>query len=161
MLVVTICAMCCLMPSFILYNRFVYPFSFSKDEIGDCFTKYQNNMHKHIGCLNFRVCILSQPIHYLSRASNTIYWRSRHGSVTTSPNFPRYHDDVIKWKHFPRCWPFVRGIHRSAVDSPHKGQWRGTLMFSLIYAWIKGSANNRDAGDLRRHRAHYDVTVMM
>ena len=23
------------------------------------------------------------------------------------------HDDVIKWKHFPRDWPFVRGIHRS------------------------------------------------
>ena len=23
------------------------------------------------------------------------------------------HDDVIKWKHFPRHWPFVRGIHRS------------------------------------------------
>ena len=23
------------------------------------------------------------------------------------------HDDVIKWKHFPRYWPFVRGIHRS------------------------------------------------
>ena len=44
------------------------------------------------------------------------------------------HDDVIKWKHFPRYWPFVRGIHRSPVNSPHKGQWRGALMFSLIYA---------------------------
>ena len=32
------------------------------------------------------------------------------------------HDDVIKWKHFPRYWPFVRGIHRSPVNSPHKGQ---------------------------------------
>ena len=47
------------------------------------------------------------------------------------------HDDVIKWKHFPRNWPFVRGIHRSSVNSPHKGRWRGTLMFSLIYAWNK------------------------
>ena len=44
------------------------------------------------------------------------------------------HDAVIKWKHFPRYWPFVRGIHRSPVNSPHKGQWRGALMFSLIYA---------------------------
>ena len=42
------------------------------------------------------------------------------------------HDDVINWKHFPRCWPFVRGIHRSPVNSPHKGRWRGALMFSLI-----------------------------
>ena len=31
------------------------------------------------------------------------------------------HDDVIKWKHFPRYWPFVRGIHRSPVNSPYKG----------------------------------------
>ena len=37
---------------------------------------------------------------------------------------------VNKWKHFPRYWPFVRGIHRSPVNSPHKGQWRGALMFS-------------------------------
>ena len=42
------------------------------------------------------------------------------------------HDDVIKWKHFPRYWPFVRGIHRSPVNSPHKGQWRRALMFTLI-----------------------------
>ena len=47
------------------------------------------------------------------------------------------HDDVIKWKHFPRYWPFVRGIHRSPMTSPHKGQWRGALMFSLIYARVK------------------------
>ena len=70
------------------------------------------------------------------------------------------HDDVIKWKHFPRYWPFVRGIHRSTVNSPHKGQWRGALMFSLICAWINGWLNNGGAGNLRRHRAHYDVTVM-
>ena len=51
------------------------------------------------------------------------------------------HDDVIKWKHFARCWPFVRGIHRLPgflpVNSPHKGQWRGALIFSLICAWTK------------------------
>ena len=70
------------------------------------------------------------------------------------------HHDVIKWKHFPRYWPFVRGIHRSPVNSPHKGQWHGALMFSLICAWIYGWENNREAGDLRRHRAHYDVIVM-
>ena len=69
------------------------------------------------------------------------------------------HDDVIKWKHFPR-WPFVRGIHRSPVNSPHKGQWRGALMFSLICARIKDWVNNGEAGDLRRYRAHYDVLVM-
>ena len=65
-----------------------------------------------------------------------------------------------KWKHFPRYWPFVRGIHRSPVNSPHKGQWRGAFMFSLICAWINGWVNNREAGDLKRHNAHYDVIVM-
>ena len=64
------------------------------------------------------------------------------------------HDDVIKWKHFPRYWPFVRGIHRSLVNPPHKGQWRGALIFSLICLWINGWVNNREAGDLRRYRAH-------
>ena len=70
------------------------------------------------------------------------------------------HDDVIKWKHFPRNWPFVRGIHQSLVNSPHKGQWRGALMFSLICAWTSDWVNNDKAGDLRRHNAHYDVIVM-
>ena len=70
------------------------------------------------------------------------------------------HDDVIKWKHFPRYWPFVRGIHRSPVNSPHKGQWRGALMFTLICARINDWVNNREAGDLRRYRTHYDVIVM-
>ena len=70
------------------------------------------------------------------------------------------HDDVIKWKHFPRYWPFVRGIYRSPVNSPHKGQWRGALMFSLICARINGRVNNGEAGDLRRHRAQCDVNVM-
>ena len=42
----------------------------------------------------------------------------------------------------------------------HKGQWRGALMFSLIFAWISSCVNNREAGDLRRHSSHYDVTVI-
>ena len=70
------------------------------------------------------------------------------------------HDDAINWKHFPRYWPFVRGIHRSPVNSPYKGQWRGALMFSLICTRINGWVNNGEAGDLRRHRTHYDVTAM-
>ena len=52
------------------------------------------------------------------------------------------HDDVIEW------------------NSPHKGQRRGALMFSLIRAWINGWVNSDEAGDLRRHDAHYDITVM-
>ena len=71
-----------------------------------------------------------------------------------------WHDDVIKWKHFPRYWPFVRGIHWPPVNSPQIGQWRRALMFSLICAGINGWVNNGEAGDLRRNHAHYDVNVM-
>ena len=46
------------------------------------------------------------------------------------------------------------------VNSPHKGQWRGALMFSLICARRNDWVNNREAGDLKRHRGHYDVNVM-
>ena len=68
--------------------------------------------------------------------------------------------DVIKWKYFLRYWRFVRGIHRSPVNSPHKGQWREALMFSLICARINGWVNTGEADDLRRHRNHHDVTVI-
>ena len=72
-----------------------------------------------------------------------------------------HHDDVSKWKHFLHYWPFAWGIHQSPVNSPHKGQWRGALMFSLIFAWINSWVNNREAGDLRRPLGHYDVSVMI
>ena len=99
------------------------------------------------------------------------YWpfvRGIHLSPVNSPHKGQWHgglmfslhNDVIKWKYFPRYWPVVRGIHRSPVNSPHKGQWRGALKFSLICAWTHGWVNNRKAGDLRRHRAHYDVIVI-
>ena len=87
--------------------------------------------------------------------SRALVWHPRLVRFIRAPN-----DDVIKWKHFPRYWPFVRGIHRSPVNSPHKGQWRGALKFSLIYAWINDWVNNGKAGDLRRHPGHHDVTVM-
>ena len=67
------------------------------------------------------------------------------------------HDYVIKWKHFPRYLPFVRGIHRSPMNSPHKGQWRGALAFSLICARKNVWVNNREAVDLRRHGLHFDA----
>ena len=79
------------------------------------------------------------------------YWQLDHWEQTAVNSFMEMHDDVIKWKHLPRYWPFVRGIHRSPVNATHKGQGRGALMSSLICAWINGWVNNC---------AHYDVTVM-
>ena len=89
--------------------------------------------------------------------------------------------DQGPWRHMvsinhielnnPTCWicvPWWRHqmglfyvlLTVCAVNSPHKGQWRGALIFSLIYAWPSGWVNNRDAGDLRRHRLFYDVIIM-
>ena len=61
----------------------------------------------------------------LSYAKLLISW-----NLVNTNRMSTEHD--AKWKHFPHYWPFVRGIHRSPANSPHKGQWRGALMFSLI-----------------------------
>ena len=71
---------------------------------------------------------------------NTLFWVFCDGFCCVS------HDDVIKWKHFPRYC---------------KGQWRGALIFSLICVWINGWLNKREAGDLRRYRVHCDAIVML
>ena len=89
----------------------------------------------------------------------------RHRDLEYRPLRPRhkghhFHDDVIKWKHFPRYWPFVWRIHRSPVNSPQKGQWRKALIFSFICAWKNGWVNNREAGNLRRYRAHYAIWLL-
>ena len=69
------------------------------------------------------------------------------------------------WRHqmetFSALLALSAGNSPVTGEFPHKGQWRGALMFSLICAWINGWVNNREAGDLRRYRAHYDVTVML
>ena len=75
----------------------------------------------------------------VARIISSISWKINENQfMRLAHEFPpeEIHDDVIKWKHFPRYWPFVGGIHRSPVNSLHKGQWCGALMFSLICAWI-------------------------
>ena len=95
---------------------------------------------------------------------NVVLSRASEGTLVSTCNALKFelrnNDDVIKWKHFPCCWPFVRRIHRSQVNSTSKCQWHEALLFSFICAWTNGWVNNRDAGDSRRHRAQYGVTVM-
>ena len=64
---------------------------------------------------------------------------------------------VMKRIHFPRYWPIV-GEFTSHRWIPLTKASDAEL--PLICAWINGWVNNNDAGDLRRHRAHYDVIVM-
>ena len=59
------------------------------------------------------------------------------------------YDDIIKWKHFSRYWPFVK------VTGGF--QWRGAWVFSLICAWTNCWVNTGDAGDWRRHRGHSKI----
>ena len=74
---------------------------------------------------------------------------------------PRY----TWWRHqmetFSALLALCAGNSPVPVNSPHKGQWRGPLMFSFICVSINDWVNNREAGDLRRHRGHYDVNVMI
>ena len=95
-----------------------------------------------------------QTVHFVRESVPAAY------QGVLSPVEPHHHGDVIKWKYFPHYWPFVREIHRPPVNFPHKGQWRGALMFTLICARMNGWVNNGEAGDLRRYLAHYDVIVM-
>ena len=61
----------------------------------------------------------------------------------------RFLQKDLWWRHqmetFSAVLLFVRGIHRSPVNSHHQGQWHGAFMFSLICAWRNGCVNNRDA----------------
>ena len=90
------------------------------------------------------------------------YYREFMSDMTHCGQMTRYNLMITSsnWNIFQCYWPFVRGIHRSPVNFPHKGQWRGDLMFSLICSCTKGWVNSSDAVDLRRNCAHYDVTVM-
>ena len=128
--------------------------------------------HQAITWTNVNIALSLKPLQSISMKSYSNFsfkkciWKCQNfgyfiqASMCSGKYNADFHDEVIKWKHFPRYWPFVRGIHRSSVNSPHKGQWRGAVMFSLICAWINGWVNNREAGVLRRHRAHSDVIVM-
>ena len=66
----------------------------------------------------------------------------------------------LKWKTFSALLALCKENPPVTGGFPSKHQWGGALMFSLICAWANRWANNRDADELRRHCAHYDVAVM-
>ena len=109
-------------------------------------------------CLQYQMCqslndysvSLMRNSHQISNPNYCTRWGMLFGSMQI-----RYHENTWwrhQMEHFPRHWPVVRRIHRSPMDSPHKGQWRRTLIFSLICTWTNGQANNGDVVDLRRYR---------
>ena len=85
--------------------------------------------------------------------------KKAYDSITSHKKEKNY-DDVIQWKHFPRYWQFCgeftgpRWIPRTKASDAER--W----CFLWSAPWINDWANNRESGDLRRHRANYDVIVM-
>ena len=68
------------------------------------------------------------------RANNEVnfaFFCSLRGESAGDRWIPHSHDDVIKWKHFPCYWTFVRGIYWWLVDSPHK--WPVTRSFDVFF----------------------------
>ena len=134
-------------------NKFCDSWHSSIAHFDDTTPKYGESYHKkskmicsvaeHVCFCPTRLLFLCKS-HMLFREINTVS-RICISNLVITDFFN--HGDVIKWKHFPRYWPFVRGIHRSPINCAHKGQWRGALMFSLICAWTNGWVKNQDAGD--------------
>ena len=100
-------------------------------ESNPCVDSWQINVRKVNASKLFRS--FSQELKHMvcgRPATKSGAQRSKFGYTVVK--YPRRHDDVIKWNHFLHYWTFVRGIQRSPVNSPQKGHWRGTLMWSLI-----------------------------
>ena len=112
--------------------------------------------------MNHYICIFAEilALQQLNDPANSNRYVHSYTIVGLLSYYDIILDDIIKWKHFSHYWPFVRGIHRSMVNFPQKGQWHRAMMFSLICAWINGWVNSCEAGDVRCHHTHYDVTAM-
>ena len=93
-----------------------------------------------------------------------MFWRDSISSSLKSDILIPEATQLTWWRHqmetFSALLAICAGNSLSPVNSPHKGQWCGALMFSLIFVWINYWVNNHKAGDLRRYWAHYDATVM-
>ena len=97
---------------------------------------------------NFVVSISTIPVSWVP------HWKS---------NFPPWRRHASCWRHhvetFFTLLALCEGNSPVTGEVPSQGPVTRRLMFSLICAWRNGWANHRVAGDLRRHRAHYDFTA--
>ena len=102
--------------------------------------------------------------HCTENVDNEIFPRSLSCDIERRCRPKQLTENSTWWRHemeaFPALLALCVGYSPVTGEFPAKGQWSGALMFSLIPIWINGCVNNHDTGDLRRHRAHYDVTVI-
>ena len=140
-------------------------FFIGTDEIARNQTTNQHNK-AWVMFIILEICIVSQKGKWWL---HLLYCSLKDGALRSKYSFQTHYTEknawelivhrITSWNGNILYWPFVRGVHQSSVDSPHKGQWRGALTISLICAGINVWVNNREAGDLRRYRAHYDVII--
>ena len=116
----------------------------SLQNIADCFrilcqiTFLKLRLHISWFIFNALRCVLNN-CYFADKIYKCFFWNESHCTLihyiphicSWRPNgqYVSHHDDIIKWKHFPRYWRFVREIQRSTLDSHHKGRWHGALMF--------------------------------
>ena len=115
-------------------------------------------------CFLFTPQVLVTPVVGSIVSRFTTFPLFKTGYVDYNDATRRLKSTATRWRHqmepFSALLALCAGNSPAPVNSPHKGQWRGALMFSLICARINDWVNSREAGDLRRHRGHYDVNVM-
>ena len=151
-----------------VWDEIAYPFNDATVEVWEWVSKFTPLETGHV--INYPCWDLTQSV-LLECASGVIDYckypfsynrilSDIHQSIAWSRA-----DSGSWWRHqmetFSALLALCAGNSPVPVNSPHKGQWRGALMFSLIYAWINDWVNNRQAGDLRRYCCHYDVNVMI
>ena len=105
--------------------------------------------------------IITSPCHYQYHVILHTYWKRMLSMMLKSNTIYFCHDDVIEWKHLPRYWSFVWEFTGPRWIPLTKASDAELLCFLDLCMNKKVEKNNRHAGDLRRHRAHYDVTVMV
>ena len=131
---------------YIIYDAYIYIYIYY------CYISCRNQLSIYL-CITFKLYRQPRPI------MDVLWWMYlKYRRLLCVANWYQSNHMMSSDGNIFRVTGFLWG--ESTGGYPHKDQWRRVLMFSLIYAWTNSWANNRDAGDLKRHRDHYDVTVM-
>ena len=128
-----------------------YQNQFTKTKI---FTKYFSNV---LACTYYIVCLCAYGM-CMYVCDLCLYVQSSFCTYIHLPGTKLYcicHDDVINWKHFPRYWPFARRFRWIPFTKASDVE-----LWCFLWSASEQTEQNWDAGDLRRHSTHYDVTVM-
>ena len=144
----------CTFDQHFMKNRFASIINPPKMNLEMCVWMYCNHMHVYpwISCTsstNIHTCLYSTTIAKLG--ASDYCW------VFDSHRIPWWR---CRMETFSALLALCARTSPVAGEFSAQSQWHRALKFSLICAWINGWVNNCEAGDLRRHHAHYDVIVM-